>query len=128
MKAQGKNAGYVAVVVVLMIAAVGILLAATVSLVGVGELQASLSLAKGEDALSLVENCAEDGLSRARLNSNYASGNITMPEGTCSITISKNGGIWTMTASSTATSYQRAVRVIFNRTFNALTITSWQEL
>ena len=130
-KPGNKKEGYVAILVVLMIAAAGALLASTMSLVGVGELQSSRSLSAGEGTLTFVEGCAEDAILQARANNSYASGNITSPEGTCSITVSKNGtgngGIWTITAATTATTYQRTVTVVVVRNVNTITITSWQE-
>src|SRR5260221_5347286 len=99
------EAGYIAILTVLIISAVVIAIATTVSLLAIGEAQSSLSLFKGEDTLTFVEGCMEDALLKARNSNSYTSGSITRPEGTCTITVAKAGTTWTVTATTTNTQY-----------------------
>ena len=119
------------ILAVLMIVAAGVLLASTISLISIGEIQSSLSLSTGEGTLGFVEGCAEDALLKARASMAYAGGTVTRPEGTCSVTASHVGtadsSTWTVTATTQATTYVRTVQVIFVRGINGITITSWQE-
>jgi hypothetical protein len=121
--------GYIALITVLIISAVALVIAASVSLLGIGIGQSALSGSKGENALELAEGCAEDALLKSQLSGSYAGGNITRPEGTCVITITTSGSNWTMTATSTQTDYNRTVQVIFVRNSGSpITITTWQEI
>lgn len=123
-----KSKGYIAIITVLIILIVMSAIVTTVSLSSIGELQSSWSQTKGEDALSFVESCAEDALLKAKASDSYNGGNITRPEGVCSVTItSKVGSTWTMVVTTTASDYKRTIEVIFNRG-SFLTITSWQEI
>lgn len=118
--------GYVAIVTVLTISLVALVVAVTVSLLAIGEGQASLAYYKGEDTLSFVEGCMEDALLKIKGSPTYAGGSITRPEGTCTITISKVGSTWITTATTTATNYKRTVQTVVTRS-GTLTLTSWRE-
>ncbi|HSW96875.1 MAG TPA: hypothetical protein VLF89_03540 [Candidatus Saccharimonadales bacterium] len=119
--------GYIAILTVLIISAVVITIATTVSLLAIGEAQSSFALFKGEDTLTFVEGCMEDALLKARNNNSYTSGSITRPEGTCTITVSKAGTTWTVTATTTSTQYVRTVQAVITRG-SQMAITSWKEL
>lgn len=122
-----KQKGYVALVIVLTISVVALTTATTIALLGIGEAQSSLALSKGEDVLQFVEGCMEDALLKAKNDVTYIGGNITRPEGTCTVTVSKNGNNWTLTASTTATAYKRTVQAQITRTGN-IAINNWREL
>ena len=120
--------GFVAITTVLILSVVVVAIAATVTLLSIGEAQSSLSLYKGEDTLDFVEGCAEDGLLKSRADSNYNGGSITRPEGTCSISISKAETPWTMTVSTSDTKYQRTIEVKYTRNPTGVTLSSWKEV
>lgn len=132
MKQFNNNAytqkGYIALITVLIVMAVVISTASTVAFLAIGEGQAGLSLLKGEDTLSFVEGCAEDALLKSRADSAYVGGTITRPEGTCSIAISKIINPWTMTVTTTVTSYKRTVEIKYSRNPTGITLTSWKEI
>ncbi len=123
-----KPTGFVAITSVLIIASVTIAIAITVSLLGIGEGQSSLALSKGDENLHFVEGCVEDYLLKIRNSSSFAGGNITRPEGTCTITINSGNPNWDITVSSLSTTYQRRVQVIFVRNSTGITLTSWKEV
>lgn len=125
MKQQQQ--GYIAVITVLIISVVVLSIATTVSLLAIGEGQSGLSLFKGEDTLTFVEGCMDDALLKARNNNTYTSGSITRPEGTCTVTVSKVGTTWTVTATTTNTQYARTVQAVITRG-SSMAITSWKEL
>lgn len=120
--------GYAALLVVLMIAAIGIVLATTMSLIGIGGVQSSVSLTQGEQALGLVEGCAEDALLNIQASSSYAGGNITRPEGTCTVAVSTSSSVWTLTVGTTATGYARTIKIVGTRGATNFTISSWNEI
>lgn len=124
------NKGYIALTSVLIICAVGLMIASTASLLSIGESQSALSLSKGEEALAFVEGCAEDALLKSQQNINYNGGNITRPEGTCQVTVdSKTGTVWTITVTNSNIFYKRSIMIIYNRPASGnITITSWKEI
>lgn len=122
-----KQKGYIALITVLIISAVTLSIATTVSLLAIGEAQSSLALHKGEDTISFVEGCVEDALLKARASDTYVGGIITRPEGTCSITVSKVSNIWTITATTTSTVYKRTIQVVAVKG-TSMALTSWREL
>lgn len=118
--------GYLAISSILIISAVVLAITVSVSYLAIGEGQASLGQSKGEDTLSFVEGCLEDGILKLRADGSYSGGSITRPEGTCTITISSVGTTYTVTATTTDTSYVRTVQSIINRDYS-ITMTSWNE-
>jgi hypothetical protein len=127
MKYKAKN-GFIATTTVLIITVVMLAAIATISLLSIGEAQSSLSLYKGTGNLYLAEGCADDALLKAKNDVNYVGGNITRPEGTCTVSVSKNGSIWTMIIGTLATDYKRSVQVIITRNGTSLIIASWKEI
>ncbi len=118
--------GYVVIAILLILAAVILSIVITVAQLGVGEGQASLALSKGEEALNRTESCMEDALLKIRADAGYAGGTVIHPEGTCSITVTTVGPVYTVTASTTGTSYTRTIQAVVNRSAS-MTITSWRE-
>jgi hypothetical protein len=128
MKNNKLQGGFIATATVLVLMVVAISIVITVSILGIGGAQGSLALTKGETTLSFVEGCVDIALLNAKNSAAYAGGNITLTEGTCTVTInSKVANVWTVTVSTTATDYKRTIRVIFNRGLS-IVITSWQEI
>ena len=122
--------GYIATLTVLIIMAVVMATATTVTYLSIGEAQSGFALFKGEDILTFVEGCAEDGLLKIRANPGL-SGTFTIgrPEGTCSVTVvSKVGNTWTVDVTTQATTYKRTIQVIFDRLPTGITLTSWKEV
>ncbi len=127
MKINGNSEkGYVAISVVLILAAVILGIMVTVAQLGVGEGQSSLALSKGEDTLNFVEGCTEDALLKIRSNASYSGGTITRPEGTCSVTVSLAGSTYAVTVTTTATAYKRTIQAVVVKS-TALSLTSWKE-
>lgn len=110
--------GFVATTIVLIITAITIAVAATVTMVSIGEMQSTFSQVRGEETLSLVEGCVEQALLNVRNSASYAGGNI----GTCTVIV--NSGIMTV---STTGDYVRTIKVTFTRG-SSIVLTSWQEI
>lgn len=124
-----KNRGYIALSMVLIISAVVIGVAATVSLLAIGEAQSGLTQFKGEDAWFFVDGCVEDALQKIHDNPSYAGGNITRPEGTCQVIVNKVGSdydVWVETNEANP-KYKRRVQIQATRG-STITITSWKEI
>ena len=131
--------GYIATLTVLIIMAVVIATAATVTYLSIGEAQSGFSLFKGEDTVTFVEGCVEDALLKARASSTFGEPlgsevTITHEGISCKIkVISKTGSptfTWDMKVQTdaTVTKYNRIIEVVFNRTPTVITLTSWKEV
>lgn len=119
--------GYIAITSILVILAVVLTIGTTVSLLSVNNIQASLTDQKGEEALALVEGCAEDALLRLN-NNNSIPVSILLPEGNCNITnISNVGNDWTFTVSATILNYSKSLQISATRS-NSVQITGWLEI
>ena len=106
--------GYIALITVLIVMAVVLTTASTVAFLGIGEGQSGFAIFKGEETLALVEGCAEDAMLKSRVNPAYGEPigtpvTVTLPEGSCTITvISKTGSgtiTWTMRVTTVSTIY-----------------------
>ena len=122
--------GYIALITVLIIMSVVMTTAITVTLLSIGEAQSGFALFKGEDTLTFVEGCTEDYILKIRSQgAGFAAGNITRPEGTCTIVVNSGNPNWDITVSTNATTYKRSIRAVFNRpSSGSITITSWKEI
>jgi len=123
------GAGYIALSTVIIITSVVLFIATTVTYLSIGEGQSGLSLYKGEENLHFVEGCTEDYLLKIRTDAEtFIPGNISRPEGTCTITVNSGHPNWDITVSTTATTFKRQIQVIFTQTPTGLTLTSWKEI
>lgn len=126
---KNSKDGYIAISILLILTAVLLGTIVTVAQLGIGEGQSSLALSKGEDTLNFVEGCTEDYLLKIRSQgASFVAGNITRPEGTCTISVTTGNPNWDITVSTNVTIYKRSVRVVFTRNATGITLTSWKEL
>lgn len=118
-----SHSGFAALSSVLILSAVVLTIALSVTLISVGTSQNSLALQQSMQAKTLVESCVEDVLFRIRADSNYAGTSVTLPTGTCTVAVSKAGSVYTLVISSVGT-YVRTANVQATRT-SSITINSW---
>lgn len=119
--------GYIATITILIVMAVVMAITVTVALLSIGAAQGSLAMTGGEQAWNMTEGCMEDALRLSRDNISYSNGTLVRPEGTCTVTIQKNAGVWTVNVAPVGGDYQRSIVVVFNRVVTGLVITSWKE-
>ena len=125
--AIGKK-GYIAFTTFLILSAVILLAGTTLALLSIFQAQQSLAQEKGFGAFYLAEGCAADALLSSFYDNNYAGGSETVPEGSCTITVSKAGNNWVITSAGTVTGgYVRRVQVNIIRT-GTIQVLSWKEI
>ncbi len=119
--------GFIAITSILVIGAVVLIVGVTTSLLSINDIQSALSNRKNDRSLGIVEGCVEDAL--ITLNeTNAIPATITLPEGSCSVTInSQVGASWTFTVSGSYQNHTKRIQVIANRS-SSVVITSWNEL
>lgn len=117
------ESGFLAISMVLVIAAVVLAIAVSVTYSSIGEGQTSLAMTNGEQSLNLVEGCTEDALLKIRSSASYSGGTISRPEGSCIITM----GSGTFTVVPVGAKYTRSIQVNYTRN-TKVTVTSWKEI
>lgn len=123
--------GFVAIIAVLVISAIGISIGLSLILIGINSTRTSLSQIQSAQARGLANACMEEALQKLR-ESIYYSGNEaqTLTSGSCQIqTITGSGNTnRTITTSSTVGSDTRKVQVVVSTVNPAIAISSWQEI
>jgi len=121
-----KN-GYAAIVTVMVVGAVLVLTGVGVVLNSINEVQSSFGEGQREVTLALVDACAQESLLEINKN-NALPGTITLPQGSCTVTInSQVGNSWDFTVSGTFGFYNKSVQITATRT-TSVVVNSWQEI
>lgn len=131
MKYKKHQQGFIAFTSLLVISAVTLAIAVSISLLGITEANTSLGFKKGQEALKIAESCSEEALLRLRDNAGYAGGSLNVGNGSCNMSISGIGSDRTIEITATLTGppdYVKKLQVTAKRVGNSINITSWQEL
>jgi len=126
-----KQKGYVALITVLVTGAVGVAVAVSVILLGLGSSRSSFAIEQSNQAKALVNACAEEALQQIRDSIPFeGTGNLTLGQGSCNYTVEKlTAQNRTITASGTAgTTIIRKVSITLDKITPNINITSWQEV
>lgn len=121
-----KN-GYIALSTILVITSVSLAIAASVSLISIGNIQTSFSLSRGEETYAFVDGCMEDALAQIASNSAYTGGTISHTGSNCIITATSNGTTYTVTAANDSGEYIRRLEAVATRS-SSITLFRWREL
>ena len=116
--------GYIALIALLIVAAVGLTIGIAVSLRGIEEVQLSFSSEQAIKSSSLANTCLEDGLERLRNNWANYSGTLSIDSDSCIISTVVNGSSATITATGTVDIHTQKIQVQVD---NNLNVTSWRE-
>lgn len=126
-----KNSnGYVLLISVLVIGAVGIAVSTSLILLGLGASRTSSSLEAAQKAKALANSCAEEGLKEIQNNTSYT-GNGTVVDGanSCSFVVTDTGGQTRLVvATATVRSVTRRVNVVVSAVTPRVSVASWQEV
>ena len=130
MRYNKSSAGFVTLLSVLVVAAVGVAIATSLLLLGVGSFRTSFAYTQSNQAKGLASACAEEALQQIRDATSFTgSGNLSLGQGTCSYTVTSQGGQnRTITASGTVGTIIRKTKVIINKITPLITVISWQEV
>lgn len=126
-----RNArGYITLMSVLVLGAVGVALTISLILLGLGASRTGFAVEQSNQAKAIVNACSEEGLMRIRESTSFTgSGNLTLGSGNCVYTVTSQGG-QNRTVSSTGTvgTLVRKVRILVTAITPAITLASWQEV
>ena len=129
-KYNRKNNGFVTLVSVLAIGAVGVAIAVSLLLLGVGNSRTSLAYQQSNQAKALTSACAEEALQQIRDSTPFTgSGNLSLGQGTCSFTVTSQGGQnRTITVSGSVSTIIKKVEIVIDKITPTIEVVSWQEV
>jgi hypothetical protein len=127
---QESQRGFIAIltVIVLLAFSVSIMLGGTY--LSIDQSQTGLVTVQGEVALQLTHGCAEDALLMAYRDENYEGGSVDLLNGTCEITVEKNGSTWDFRVVGQKNNFERILLITVEREPGSpgiITLTSWRE-
>lgn len=127
---HNMNKGFITLISVLIVGAIGTAIAVSLILLGLSSSRTSFAIEQSNQAKALANSCAEEALQQIRDSTPYTgSGNLSFGQGTCSYTVTSQGGQnRTITASGTVGTIVRKVQVVINTITPLIGVVSWQEL
>jgi len=122
--------GYITLISVLVIGAVGLAITISLILLGLGSSRTSFALEQSNQAKALTNACAEEAMQQIRDSMSFTgNGNLSLGQGTCNYTVTSQGGQnRTITALGTVGTIVRKVKIIISKINPTITVTSWQEV
>jgi len=124
---KNRQSGYIALSSVLITLALVMLIGMSSSLLSINDLLTSQSVKKSDVSNDLIEACCEDALLKLN-NDNTINTSITLPEGSCSVTINSHvGDVWDFTVSGNLEGYYKNIRINATRG-STVAINSWVDL
>jgi hypothetical protein len=125
-----NRAGYVALISVIILGAIGSLVAVSLLLLGLGSAKTSFAIEQSNMAKALANACAEQGLLRIKKDSGYTGTTIiNFGNNSCSYFIQNPGGqSRTIDAKGTVGSIDRKIKILISAITPSITISSWQEV
>src|SRR3990167_10115613 len=122
--------GYITLISVLVVGAVGLSITVSLILLGLGSSRTSFSVEQSNQAKGLANACAEEAMQQIRNSTLFiGSGNLSLGQGVCGYTVT--GGVGqsrTIAASGTVGTVIRKVKIIINQINPTIQVVSWQEV
>lgn len=124
-----KN-GYIALISVLIIGAVGLSIVVSLVLLSVGSSRTSFALEQSNQAMALADTCAEEALQQIWNLDTYTASNvsISLGQGNCVYTVSSASVPKTITASGIVGIVVRRVSITVDSLHPYVHASSWQEV
>jgi hypothetical protein len=122
--------GYIALISVLLIAAIGSAVMISVIASGVLATKTDFALQQSGSARILASSCAEEALQKIlETSTTTGNGNLTIASGTCSYIITSTGGQnVTISATGILGTISSKIKVILATTTPGITLSSWEEV
>lgn len=132
-KSSPKNKssrGYITLVSVLIIGAIGLAISLSLILLGLGSSRSSFASQQSNQAWALANACAEEGLQQITDSTPFVGTNtLTLGQGSCTYTVTSQGGSnRTIEASGSVGTIMRKVKVIINAINPQIIVSSWLEV
>lgn len=123
------QSGYVALISVVIVGAIGITMTVGILLFGIGSSRNSFAVERSTQAWALANMCAEEALQQIRETSSFAgSGAVTSGNGACEYSVAHQGGEYRLiTATGTVETFVRHVQLNITAINPQIIVNSWQE-
>ena len=130
IKLSKTDRGYMTLISVLIVGAVGVAVAVSLVLLGLSSSRASFSLEQSNQTKALANACAEEALQQIRdLTSFSGTDSLTLGQGSCTYTVTTGSGEnRTIEASGNVDTIARRVKITIDQINPNINITSWQEV
>lgn len=127
---KGKRRGFITLMSVLVVGAIAVAMTASLLLLGVGNSRTSFAVEQSNQAKALANACAEEALEQIRSSVSFTgSGNLSFGQGTCTYTVTSQGGQnRTVVVSGTVGTIKRKVEIIISSITPTITPVTWQEV
>ncbi len=124
------HSGYITLLSILVVGAVGVAITLSLILLGLGTSRASFAYEQSSQAKGLTNVCAEEAMQRIRDSTPFTGSNtLTLGAGMCSYTVTSQGSQnRTIIASGTVGTMIRKARIIIDRINPIIRVISWQEI
>jgi uncharacterized protein (UPF0333 family) len=122
--------GYITLVSVLVVGAIGVSIAASLILLGLGSSRASFAIQQSNQAKALANACAESALQQINNSTPFeGSGNLSIGQGNCAYTVIKLiGANREIESFGTMGTIVRKNKIIIDAINPQINIVSWQEV
>ena len=129
-KKLNAKRGYITLMSVLVVAAIGTAIAVSIISLGLGVSRSSFALEQSSHAKALANSCAEEALQQIRDSTSFTgTGSLSLAQGVCEYNVINDGGQnRTITASSTVGVIARKVKIIVDTINPTINISLWQEV
>jgi hypothetical protein len=125
-----KQRGYIVLISVLIIGAVGLAITTSLIILGIGFSQTSYTIVQSAQAKGLTNACLSDALQKIRNSTSFSGvGSLTLEQGTCRYLVTvQTGENRQINASSTVGSVIRKSKITITQINPRITVSSWQEV
>lgn len=127
---NNKQNGYIMLMSVLVVGAIGVAVSTSLILLGLGSSRTSLSYQQMHQAKALGNACAEEALEQIRESTSFTGmGNLSLGSGTCSYSVIAGLGENRMIhATGTVGTTIRKTQIAITAINPLITVSSWQEI
>ena len=124
------NKGYIALISVILISAIGVAIMLSVIASGITAAKTDFSIQQGGGVRSITSSCAEEALQKiAETGTTSSNSSLAIASGTCTYLItSTNGQNITISATGNIGTITSKIKVIIATTTPAITLSSWEEV
>lgn len=127
---QELRKGYIALISVILMAALGLGIMLSVVAMGIDASKTDFSLQQSGAARSIASSCAEEALQRiVETGTTTTGGNLAIASGTCSYTVtSTNGQNITIQSTGVLGTVTSKINVVIATTTPSVSLSSWEEV
>lgn len=125
-----NSKGYITLISVLIVGAVGTAIAISLILLGNSSSQNSFVIQQSAQAKGLANACAEEALEQIRESTLFTgTANLTLGQGSCTYTVTNTGGTNRgITTSGTVGTVIRKISITITAINPLIVVSSWQEI